>query len=182
MTKKPLVVIVSGAPGSGKSTLARNIAQYMMLPHIERDTINHGIELTTKGRVSRPKVGIPRYYQLLGGMIGSDISFITDGTIYRGVSEADLQKYLTSQSFAVNVHARAKNEHQRFYEREMNREGHSSDWVDDHMKVLDAIYEQTVDPLDLGIPIIEVDTNDGYNPAIADIVAQLKKLYDAEAP
>lgn len=177
---KPLVVIVSGAPGSGKSTLARAIAQRMMIPHVERDAVFKGLELT-KGKIERSVLGVERYYSLLTDMIGAEISLVTDGTMYKGVSEADIEARLKPVAHVVNVHARAKNEMERFKNREAKREGWSSEWVEDHMKRLHEIYPLTVDPLDLGVTVIEVDATGEYDPSLTAVVDSVRQDYETYA-
>jgi predicted kinase len=173
---RPLVVLVSGAPGSGKSTLAKNLADYMKLPHIERDRISTGIDRTRGAQMPRSET-IPVFFELASRMLNSGVSFVTDGTLYKNVSEKDTKTHLIADAFVVNVHARADNVHRRFYEREMNREGWSSDWVEAHMGHLQKIYPDTKDPLDLGVEVIEVDTNDGYEPSIAVLARRITELY-----
>lgn len=177
---RPLAVLVSEAPGSGKSTLASKLAAYMKLPHIERDYVTHGMELTLDRHVNRPKEGLPVYFRHIAALLDDKVSLVTDGTLYRGVSEEDIQSYIIRHAFVVNVHTRAKNEHQRFYEREMNREGHSHDWLEAHMPVLDEIYDKVVDPLELGVPVIEVDATDGYDPTVPRIIEEIYSLYKAD--
>ncbi len=178
MHVRPLVILVTGAPGSGKSTLAAAIAEHMRLPHIERDVVFRGINLTHGEKQDPLTVGIPAYYNLLGVMIDMNMSFVTDGTMYRGVSEADIKTHLVSRAFVINLHARAQNEKERFRQREMRRTFTSNDWVDGHMARLDAIYSDTVDPLDFGVECIEVDTNDGYRPTIDELALRIMKRYD----
>jgi adenylate kinase family enzyme len=177
MSRLPLVVIVSGAPGSGKTTLASKLAHYLNIPHIERDKISGGLEYTLGKRVDRVKQTIPTYYSMLSSMIESGMSFVTDGTLYKGVSEKDIERYISKSAFTVNVHARATNEKERFIERERVREGRSNDWVERHLKKLDEIYEDTVHPLHLGAPLIEVDANNEYKPSLAGIAREIEKLH-----
>ncbi len=175
---KPLLIIVSGAPGSGKTTLAAKVAHRLRLPHIERDTILRGIEYTAHGSIDRSRLGIESYYSVLEYLIQTNISFVTDGTLYKGVSEQDIKRRLIKVAHVVNIHTRATQENQRFYDREMNRSGHPSDWVKGHMQHLDDIYDQTVNPLDMGITVIEVDATSEYIPSFDVIVDRINQDYN----
>ncbi|HSX17600.1 MAG TPA: AAA family ATPase [Patescibacteria group bacterium] len=170
----PLLVLVSGAPGSGKSTLARRLAEHMRLPHIERDLVFWGMRYTADGVIDQSKEGISAYYATITGMLRCGISVVTDGTMYRGISEEDVREQLVPIARVVNVHCRATGEHERFYAREMNRRGGPPDWLEDYMPKLKKIYPDTAEPLDLGCPLIEVDTTNEYAPTLDDIAAQLE--------
>lgn len=179
MHRRPLVILVTGAPGSGKSTLANTIAEHMRLPHVERDTIIRGIKLT-EGDQPQPSVSIPAYYDVIDTILDKNISMVTDGTMYKGVSEEDIKQRLVARAFVVNLHCRAENEHRRFREREYARSFYPTDWVEGHMKKLDEIYNDTVDPLDYGVKCIEVNTNNGYDPDITSLATMIMKEYDSE--
>lgn len=178
MHNRPLIILVTGAPGSGKSTLAATLAEHMRLPHIERDVIFRGINLTHGEKTDPITIGIPAYYAVIHAMLDRKMSLVTDGTMYKGVSEKDIKKHLVRRAYVVNLHTRAQNEKERFRQREFARTFQSSDWVDDHMVRLDAIYADTVDPLDYGVECIEVDTNDGYTPSIEQLALEIMKRYD----
>lgn len=181
--RKPLVVLVSGAPGSGKTTLAGQLADYMRLPHIERDKILRGMEFTSGEQLDKAGVGVPVYYSLLQDLLKRGISFVTDGTLYKNISEVDIKSQLLPHAQTINVHTRAKDEHQRFYDREINRKGVSKDWkvwLELHMSHLKRIYASTVDPLELNIPLLEVESTDEYAPSIAEIAARINEIYTGE--
>jgi cytidylate kinase len=178
MHDRPLIILVTGAPGSGKSTLASAIAEHMRLPHIERDVIFRGISLTNGAKIDHKLVGIPAYYSVIKGMLDHNMSLVTDGTMYKGISESDIKEHFVSRAFVVNLHTRARNEKERFRKRELARTFTSSDWVDGHMKRLDEIYADTVDPLEYGVDCIEVDTNDGYTPTLEQLADDIMQRYD----
>jgi len=178
--RKPLAIVVSGAPGAGKSTLARAVADRMRLPQIERDVIVRGIERTLGEKIDRGAFGVPRYFHILHTLIDNQVSFVTDGTLYKGISENDIKRLLVPHAHVINLHARAKNEHQRFYDREMNREGHSNEWVAEHMAHLEKIYQDSAEPLELGVECIEVDTNDGFVPGMQELVTLIEAKYERE--
>jgi len=174
---KPLIVLVSGAPGSGKSTLAGKLAEQMRLVHIPRDEVLRAIEFTKGERIERGVLGIETYFQLLTYMVEADISVVTDGTIYKDLSEDDIKTRLTSIAHVVNVHTHAEGVNERFREREKKRG--SDDWVEGHMARLREIYPLTAHPLDLGVTLIEVDATHEYVPSLNDVVAAIKRDYEA---
>lgn len=176
----PLVILVTGAPGSGKSTLAMNIAEHMRLPHIERDVVLRGIDLTHGDKQDAQRVGIPTYYKLLCHMIEADISLVTDGTMYKGVSEADIKQYLVERAYVVNLHTRANNEIERFMRREHGRTFASNVWTAGYEERLKQIYPDAVDPLQYGVHCIEVDANDGYSPSIEVLAREIMARYDKD--
>jgi len=176
--RKPLVILVTGAPGAGKSTLAATIAEHMRLPHIERDVIFRGIDLTHGERQNPQTYGIPAYYKVLGSMLDENMSFVTDGTMYKGLSENDIKEHIVKRAHVVNLHVRAKNEKERFRQREYARTFRPSDWVEGHMARLDEIYQDTVDPLDFGVECIEIDANDGYSIPIEELALTIMNSYE----
>lgn len=167
------IVLVSGTPGSGKTTLARKLAEHMRLLHVPRDEFFWAMTYTAGEHIDRRYTGIPAYYEALVYLAEHGVSVVTDGTIYKGISEEDIKKYLIPVAHLVNIHCRAKNERERFYKREIELRGENNPWLGGHMKYLDTIYEQTVDPLDLGCVCIEVDTTEDYNPSIEGIANQI---------
>ncbi len=169
----PLVIFVSGTPGSGKTTLAQRLSKHMRLLHIPRDEFFWSMAYTEGRHIDRRNVGIPAYYNALVYLAEHGISFITDGTIYKDISEEDIKHYLSPVGHLVNVHCRAKNERQRFYDREVQDHGGTNEWLEGHMKYLESIYDQTVEPLRLGCECIEVNTTDEYNPSLTEIAAKI---------
>jgi adenylate kinase family enzyme len=161
---KPLVVIVSGAFGSGKAAFAVNLASYMKLPLIERDTILKGLEYT-KGAVDKVKVGIPVYYTLLKSMLDAEISFVTNETLYKNISEEDVRTNIIPYATTINVHIHAAKEKSP---EEMKTEK------------LKKIYDLATDPLDLGVPVINVVVSDDYNPQVSEVAARIRAIYTGE--
>jgi hypothetical protein len=83
-----------------------------------------------------------------------------------------------SNAVVVNVHARAKDPHGRFYDREMKRKGESNDWVGPYMEHLKIIYADTAEPLDLGAKVLHVATDDDYSPNIKEVITEISDYYN----
>jgi adenylate kinase family enzyme len=175
--RQPLLVFVSGTPGAGKTTLAHAIAEYLRIPHVPRDEVLRGMEMTAGAPINRGSEGIATYYLILNTMLDAGVSLVTDGTIYKELSEKDIKTHLSSRATVINVHARAQNEQERFIQREKRREGWSSEWVEAHKARLAEIYHETVEPLELDVPLIEVNTTHGYGPPIEEIVQRIREIY-----
>lgn len=173
---KPLLLIVSGAPGSGKTTFASKLAAQMKLFHIERDRAFDAMRYTFEPHpFNREKEGIPLFYNFVAHTLKGQLSLVVDATLYRGKSEKDILQ-LHQYSTVINIHCRATNERQRFYERELAKAEEVPAWLPAHMATLDEIYNLVSEPLDIECPIIEVDTTDIYSPDIATIVSQIEEI------
>lgn len=172
------VVIMSGAPGSGKSSLARLLAERLRFMHIERDTILETYWQQNKNDNSYVKAdGIPRFFQLVQFLISDGQDLVIDGTLYAGKSDLDMPK-VCKDAKAVNIHTFADNTIERFKQREASRNnGQLPKWVEPHVPVLEKNYDLTAHALDMMMPVLEVDTNDGYKPNIDEIVEWLFGQY-----
>lgn len=177
---KPLCVIVSGEPGSGKTTLAKAIAERMRILHVERDAIVGGIEVTKGREIDRLNEGVMVYYHFMRDALRHGVSIITDGTLRKGLSEADIMRFIKDDAVVVNVHTFSENSRQRFNDREMNREGWPNDWVEGYSTQLDAMEKDVKYPLALGFPVITVTTDEGYVPTLEELVANIKSIYKVE--
>jgi predicted kinase len=176
-SKKPFLVVMSGAPGSGKSTLARILGDALRVPHLERDIFFDSMNLTMGDSFNRGNDGIPAFYDTVQGMLAHGVSLVIDGTLYAGKSEADIKKFFEVAQ-VINVHCRTADPKQRFRERELARAAsvERREWVEGFMERLDVMAPEVTDPLALDWEIIDVDTTGEYNPSISSIVEQIKRL------
>jgi tRNA uridine 5-carbamoylmethylation protein Kti12 len=166
----PRIVLISGAPGSGKTTLGRHLADALSVPHVNKDRIREGLWLTDPSiaRDGHRIWGI--WMSSLQLLLAAGASVVVDQTLYRGQSEADLCSQLLPLGRTVNVHTRSALADSRW------RAKLSDDprWEPEQLLQLFAKAESNAplwtDPLDLGCPRIEVNTTDGYDPSIRELV------------
>jgi tRNA uridine 5-carbamoylmethylation protein Kti12 len=166
----PRIVLVSGAPGSGKTTLGRHLADALSVPHVNKDRIREGLWLTDPSiaRDGDRIWGI--WMSSVRFLLAAGVSVVVDQTLYRGKSDADLLSQLLPLGRTVNVHTRSLLADSRW------RAKLSDDprWEPEQLRQLFAQAESNAalwtDPLDLCCPRIEVNTTDGYDPTIREVV------------
>lgn len=169
---KPKIIVISGAPGSGKSTLAKKLTEYIQFIYIDTDAVLQNIWLnnTENKDYDRETVGVPMLFDLVTqlGKI-NDLNIILDTA---PTNKSD-QKKLTDVFEIKHIHCKAGNTNERFYERELNKNGEEPDWLGPHMKVLEK--QKVVNSIrpNLGVPVITVDTESVYKPTLEMIIEEL---------
>ncbi len=171
----PVLVVVSGAPGSGKSTLAKILSEKLNFLHIERDVLLEQIYQLNKQNpdYDKAKVGIPKAYEIVANLLSEKVSIVMDATLYKNISEVDIKAFGKNAKL-LNIHCVAGNFDfviERFRKREIARNsGSAPDWLNNHIKILENIYEDVVKPLDLECPQLVVTTEATYDPTIGSII------------
>lgn len=175
---KPIIVYVSGAPGSGKTTLARLIAEQLYVPNVSSDLIHGGVALSQPNHDRRQTLK-DVFVPTMVDMSKKGISFVVDHVLQQGVSEADIIDVLRSHANIVNIHTQCANPIERYIKRvqESNlpsvveRREHLLNLAVPHGKNLN----KTSEPLNLELPLLIVDTNDGYEPSINQIISFIRE-------
>jgi hypothetical protein len=109
-------------------------------------------------------------------LLEAGVTLVTDQTLYRGRSEAELQSHLWPVSYPVNVHTRARDADAR-WRAKLREDDHWSD--DERLRLFGQAAGQAelwADALDLHWPLLEVDTADGYSPSIEALLATIHSL------
>lgn len=166
---KPLLVLVSGAPGSGKTTLAERIARRVGVPHLNRDSFYAGVALT-EGKAPTADRNAEAFYGAVAQMLGSRVSLVMDMTTYRGVTEAHIGRVVLPLARAVNVHCRTPSALERFKARQAVRFGVDSDSYRRGVVQAEEAQPLVVEPPELDLPRLEVDTTAGYAPGLDDLL------------
>lgn len=182
---RPRVVLVTGAPGSGKSTLARDLARELRVPYLARDDVRGGL-LFSAGAWSDSVEAIPSgdeavalFLELVDTMLARRLSCVVEYVV-RKQRPNDLDRILAAGDCVV-IKTESSNSMQHFIDRNLG------DRLISNPAVLDAIGHETVEShteaatarmrqvegemLDrFPVPVLTVNTDDGYEPAIDDIV------------
>jgi gluconate kinase len=174
---KPIIIYVSGAPGSGKTTLAEQLSQQLYIPHVSSDMIHGGVAFT-KPAHDRKQTLHNIFVPIMINMAQNGVSFIADHVLQKGVSEADIIDKLSPYASIIYVHTRTTDPIQRYEDRVTNSKLPSVVKRKDHLLKLAVPHRQnltiTNEPLDLEFPLIEVNTDHGFDPTLDEVIAFIK--------
>jgi cytidylate kinase len=170
---KPLIIYVSGAPGSGKTTLAKLLSEQLYIPNVSSDLIHGGIEFSEPNHdrsVVVENVVVP----LMIDMANRNISFVVDHVLYSDRAKETIIDKLRGVATVINIHTVAKDPIQRYVDRISQSE------LPDIIRRKDVLIERaghhkknldkSAHKIDLNVPSLEVNTDDGYEPAFSEIV------------
>jgi hypothetical protein len=145
--------------------------------HLERDGIWDGLRFTAaRGEGEGLPHGVDVWYAAIALLLRSGVSLAADGTLYRGWDEAHVRPLL-GLGDVVNVHCRASGAVDRYRAR-LLREGTPGEELEALVARVVAEQDRVVEYLSLGCVRIEVDTSDGYDPQVAELVHALLDIVE----
>jgi predicted kinase len=167
---RPLLVLISGHPGAGKTTLGRALGDAMDLPHINRDRIRAGWEHSHGRQVDDPRHAWEVFAQAIELYAANGVSLVVDQTLYTGM-EPEITSRFVPVASVVNVHCRCPHAYERWVAkvRADPRFAPGPAFEEVNARVQREKHK-FIDPLPLGVPLIEVETSDGYDPPLAQLV------------
>ena len=175
----PLVVMVGGAPGTGKTTLASRLANALELPLLSKDLVKESLmdsfgvpDIAMSQRIGG--AGWELLFLVAAWLLDARVGFVIEGNFE--VRAAKPLRRIADRSRAVQINCQCSDSlSQERYERRATA-------ADRHPGHMDAARIQRgrrpasdFGPLDLGIPMLVVDTTDDYDPALTDILALVRR-------
>jgi predicted kinase len=174
--RKPLAVLMSGAPGAGKTTLAHALGDRLRIPVIEKDRLRAGC-LRTIGKESPSAHGPKLFYEVMEHLLGCRISVVGDMTLFPGISESDVAAMLAPVAELILVHCQSSDAVARFESR-MRADPLNRSRVDELLPMVKGLQDRLHDPVHLDCPCIVVDTVDGYSPSLDTITENIERFYN----
>jgi predicted kinase len=178
MADLPVLVVVSGPAGSGKTTLAHAIARGMGCPAICRDEIKEGMVHNTTDFVAArgdelTSRTLPVFFGVLDLLLRAGVTTVAEAAFQDRVWRPHLEPFGGLARIRV-VHAvvAADVAFQRILHRRAHnplRRAHADPASGDAASQAEA--HNAFDRVSIDAPWIEVDTTDGYRPALGDVVA-----------
>lgn len=181
----PLLIVVSGSSASGKSSLAVDLAKEMRLPLISRDDIKESIMdvFPVRNLEESHVAGSAAFlamYRMIDRMLEAGVGAVVESTFTRGRAEDDLAKYMSDcRMIQVNCKADAPVIKARLAERiqtDSRHPGHQDHVA--YVEIEDALLRGDFDALDLNAPLIQVNSNEGLDPDLDEIVRQIRTFAD----
>lgn len=179
---KPIIIYVSGAPGSGKTTLARHLSKQLNIHHISSDLIHGGVAFTHPGH-SRSETIRDIFVPYIIDTANRGISFVVDHVLQKDIARETIIEKLREHATIVYIHTQATDPIARYKEKIETSESIEEQARRDFL-LTRATYHadnlsNTSDMIELNLPTLVVNTDDGYTPELSDIIKFIQSQVDS---
>lgn len=147
----------------------------MHLPHLNRDRIRAGMARTDPSSLDDPRRPWEVFAATIELFAASGVSLVADQTLYRGM-EAEIRSRFLPLASTVNVHCRSAAAYERWLAKLRADPQAMRESIAELEARVQAQRDEITDPLDLGVPIVEVDTTEGYDPPLDLLTAEIERL------
>ncbi len=144
---------------------------------LHKDRLVHGRWRTLDRASDLGTSGIEPFFRSLELWIEDGISFVAEQTFYPDVSESDVATRLAPRSTLVNVHCRSVQSFERWEQRMRDDPLCGDVRLKRLTPVAARLNSELLEPLDFDCPSIVVNTDDGYQPTLEAVIAQIDGLY-----
>lgn len=176
-TPRPTLVVVSGPRGSGKTTLAHALAAAIPCPAVCRDEIKEGM-VHAHGPTFEAGPGdpltqrtLPLFFAVVRTLLEGGVTVVAEAAFQAGIWRPGLEP-LTRLALLRIVHCVVDPavSYERATARGARRQAHGDSAL---LVGPDAWAERVAafERISIAAPTLEVDTSDGYDPALPRIVA-----------
>lgn len=172
----PTLVVISGPAGSGKTTLAHKLARAIPCPAVCRDEIKegmvhaHGDGFEANWGDPLTRQTFPVFFEILRVLIDAGVTVVAEAAFQQKLWGPSLEPFLDIAHLRiVQCHvdpAVAKERISRRGDRLAHADGQLLQAIDSDTSALESFVRVSLD-----VPSIDVDTTNGYDPSLEDVVA-----------
>jgi predicted kinase len=178
---KPTLVVVSGPPGSGKTTLAHALARAIPCPAICRDELKEGLVHAAgpgfQGERGDPLTQrtLPLFFEVLRVLVAGGVTVVAEAAFQDErwrAGLAPLERLCELRIVRCRVEPAVS--FQRAARRASERAAHTRAHGDNTIGKDEATWAAMAaafEDIFLPAPRLEVDTTDGYDPPLSEVLA-----------
>jgi predicted kinase len=184
-SQTPLLIVVGGTPATGKSTLAASIADdlglLMFSKDVLKETLFDGPEMSASPELSQTisDLALASLLSIATEFVSRNVGMVLEADFRPNDGQRLFAPFLNSIMMRqVHCTVEERELEERHLERTERGNRHPVH-VDDLEKVKIHLEAGDFEPLRLPIPLLSVNTTDGYHPSVEKIVASARTGFGA---